>query len=358
MKTNKINMYRGITREALSAKIEEVRSDLETFVSDETNSATSRESFSALLEKTDREVIRSLGNASIVKLNKLEKASEVNELERMAETKTMDDYFRIVRSIDLYAALDKYSEMKYNDATSAYMEDQTVKTYAPKFNKKAGEWEEVEKAEYLRPYDFFRTVLSTAEMPQLLDGMRIMRENFICFNLLNDKGEAAHLDRKPLPESAIVYREQLGWKDYKTKARLKEQLVQCWKWMLGEASPEKAFAADVTFILNAVVEVKDRANESGAYKERDSATLTDLVFRAAYGNLQGKAYLMMHADDFGKVESVQRNEAMAEQPTKDEAKTKIGKVTTKEEPKPEKKPAAKKSEPKPETKAEESQPKK
>ena len=334
-------MNRHMSRETVQTSIKAIKDDIRQKMAAGDATEETKKQGETLLEMDDSLLALTFAHMEMGVLNKLEKADTVSKYHKAEVQDRMSGYFKLHQTIELYDYLDKYAEMEYNTAVAAYILDQEVSTSAPKFNRKVGQWETEAKKEYLKPFDFFRTVLNDAELPQLMDGMRILRENFILYFLANkEDGDSALLDRKELPDSALSFRRQIGWVDYSTKTELRRQLVQCWKWMMGASAPEKAFAADVNYILSAVQKAEDRANSAGGYKESDTATLCNMVFRTAWTNLHNKAYILSRSDDFGKVESVVRNETMAEPAEKIASKTvvisaetKTGKVKTTTEPK-------------------------
>lgn len=363
----KIDMNRKMSREDLTAYMESIYHGFRAVLDDEKASESAKEEMRGILlpgVKAGRDLTYTAIQRWVNMYNNLIHSQVVDENKLAGLVGRIKEAEKAVQTADLYAALDRYAEMSYNDACEAYIATQKVKTISFTFDKESGVCSEAEKGrdEYLAPYDFFRTVLADAELPQLLDGVKILRENFACYNLLNsedDKAEEALLDRKPLSKAAEALRKKMKWEKYSTKAALKSQLLTCWKWMLGKAAPKTANSMDVNFVLQGIVDTVDKADSVGGFKEKGAPSITNLIFRAAYTNSLKKPYKMHHADDRNaELESVKANREMAESKDKPDPKTEVTGAEVKAAKPAAKKPAAKKSEPKPETKAEESQPKK
>ena len=361
-----VDMYRKTTRENLAKEIEKSRSWAESQLTIEGLTDSQKASFTELVKASNGEHLRKRGLAYMAEINKrIATVEEVEYPETIEElTSTMNGFFSALNTLTLYEALDAYAEMGYEEATAAYMQDQTVKSKKASYSDKEKVWKEAEATLYLRPYDFFRTVLGGAELPHVVDGAKIIRDNFLnYFQVIVCKKEkdeetsaTAKFSRAELSKDYIKLRDQHGRTDWKSKKKLRAQLTTYWKWMLGKAAPKTANSADVGVMLQAVATVKDRANTSAALREADNATCVDLLFRTAWTNYNEKPYEIESAKDRGESpESIKANKDMAETPTKPDPKTEVTKTPDAEESQPEKKPAAEK---KPEPAKAEEQPKK
>lgn len=236
--------------------------------------------------------------------------------------------------------LEALKEMPYKDAFLDYLRTQCVKGYKIKSSSESVEL--VSDADvYLDAYDFISTLCS-ADLNGIIDACCIFVDNVARFAL----SDAAAVSKNSMHQTYIDLRDRKGWNTPKSKLSktvLAEQMTEIAKMISCGVAP-KMLNADVTFVMNGVIQSKDEADSAGKFVKRDERTVVRFVFRALYTRYNNLAYPFQDTSRASKgALSVKRNKEMSDAPIEKDVVPEAGAVTvTTAEPKTE--------EPKPATK--------
>lgn len=224
-----------------------------------------------------------------------------------------NDYVRNVR-------LDQLKAMGLDPALSEYMEEQTVIGYGIKKGKGKDAGYELDNAASVElvAYDVVEA-LYPVEKRGILDACCIFADNLAKLNYKGD--EKAAVTRAGLSGEYVAMRKRMGWdipSQKLSKGVLAAQLTEIVKMVL-HGKEIRMINADVTYLINSIIQGKSTANKAGSFIMRDEKTVVNFIFRAAYTRLHGLPYEFQTATRGANAPlSVENNKDMAEAPIKSE----------------------------------------
>lgn len=220
--------------------------------------------------------------------------------------------------------LEELAKIAFKDAFLDYLKTQCVKGYRLKVTSDSADLDNQADI-VLDAYDFV-SALYGADFDGVVDACCIFVDNVARFAL----SDSAAVSKNSMHQSYLDLRERKGWnvdKSKLSKTVLAEQLTELAKMISCGVAP-KMLNADVTYVMNGVIQSKDVADSAGKFVKRDERTVVRYVFRALYTRYNNLAYEFQDTTRSDKAAlTVKPNKDMAEAPAQKNATPDAGNVT-------------------------------
>ncbi len=220
--------------------------------------------------------------------------------------------------------LEALKKLPYKDAVLDYLRTQCVTGYS--IAKTSEEYSlDAKTSIYLDAYDFVAELCS-ADLNGIIDACCIFADNVARFAI----GDDAAISKNSMHETYIELRKRKGWdvqKSKLSKSVLASQMTEICKFISCGIAP-KMLNPDVTFVVNGIIQAKDKADAAGQFVKRDERTVVRFIFRAMYTRYNNLAYGFQDTTRASKgALGVKRNKDMAEPEQEKDATPEGGDVT-------------------------------
>lgn len=279
---------------------------------------TSKETLKEQIEKlrfngdtrTDAEVLRNHADGELAIYKNLVADGTRTSAETLAAIAPVKDACGLYNDLMRWQRLDVLATLKPKDAFKEMLSTQCVTGIKVGNNKDSGV--EIQKADVaISAYDFYKGLFSL-ELQPIEDMCCIFADNIAKFVIGDDD---AHMTKDSIHPSYHKMRTEKGWNipaKELTYSSLSRQLSEIAK-VISFGTCDKMINADVKYIQYGTIGTKDQANKEGSFVIRNESTIINLVFRAIYTRVNGKAYGFQAQTAATKsAQTMKANSAMAE----------------------------------------------
>lgn len=279
---------------------------------------TSKETLKEQIEKlrfngdtrTDAEVLRNHVDGELAVYKNFVADGTRTNAETLAAIAPVKDVCGLYNDLMRWQRLDVLATLKPKDAFKEMLSTQCVTGVKVGNNKDSGV--EIQKADVaISAYDFYKELFSL-ERQTIEDMCCIFADNVAKFVMGDDD---VHITKDSMHQTYVKMRNDRGWNlsaDEMTYSCLARQLSEVAK-VISFGTCDKMINADVKYVQYGTIGTKDQANKEGSFVTRNESTIINLIFRAIYTRVNGKAYgFQVQTGATKAAQTVKANTAMAE----------------------------------------------
>ena len=260
--------------------------------------------------RTDAEVLRQHANGELAIYKTFVADGSRTQSETLAAMAPVKDACGLYNDLMRWQRLDVLATLKPKDAFKEMLSTQCVTGIKVGNNKDTGV--EIQNADVaISAYDFYKELFSL-ELQPIEDMCCIFADNIAKFVIGDDD---AYMTKDSIHPSYHKMRTEKGWNipakelNYSTLARQLSEIAK----VISFGTCGKMINADVKYIQYGTIGTKDQADKEGSYVIRAESTIINLIFRAIYTRVNGKAYCFQAQTRATKgAQTVKANTAMAE----------------------------------------------
>lgn len=260
--------------------------------------------------RTDAEVLRQHADGELAIYKNYVADGTRTQSETLAAMAPVKDACGLYNDLMRWQRLDVLATLKPKDAFKEMLSTQCVTGIKVGSNKDTGV--EIQKADVaISAYDFYKELFSL-ELQPIEDMCCIFADNVAKFVTGKDD---AHMTKDSMHQTYVKMRDDKGWNlsaeelNYSTLARQLSEIAK----VISFGTCEKMINADVKYVQYGTIGTKDQANKAGSFVIRAESTIINLIFRAIYTRVNGKAYdFQIQTNATKGAQTVKANAAMAE----------------------------------------------